>query len=135
MSRAALLLHTFLGGESHFDWLTASADEPDAPLVAFRVGMRVDDPLVLAFDAEPLPDHRAVYLEYEGPLEPKEGRERGSVVRLARGEGRVVTRGEDLIVIEIDWSPVGASRRRYEGRSRTGGLFRFIVTEPGASDR
>jgi len=135
MPRAVLLLHTLPSGESHFDWLTASTGDADAALVAFRVGVRIDDAGVRAFDAEPLPDHRTIYLDFEGPLEPKEGRVRGDVVRLARAEAQVRTRDDRLVIIDADWFGSAAGPRRYEGRPRAGGLYRFIVTDRGASGR
>jgi len=129
---AVLLLHTLPSGRSHFDWLTARDPSGAAPLLAFRVGVRLDRTPLPAFDAERLPDHRPRYLDYEGPLEPKAGVDRGAVRRLARGSA-VVERADDrAAVLLTDW---GAGPIRCEGApatvTRPGGLWRFTVTRSG----
>ena len=50
-----------------------------------------------AITAEPLGDHRRVYLDHEGEI----GRGRGSVKRMDRGETRLIRRDAARIVIEL----------------------------------
>ena len=47
--------------------------------------------------AEPLPDHRLAYLDYEGEISGG----RGSVRRVEWGEFRVLRQGEDELVFEM----------------------------------
>lgn len=66
----------------HFDWLLAPDDRPETLLLTFRVprnpaASAEDDSL----DAARLPDHRRLYLDYEGPISGN----RGHVTRVARG--------------------------------------------------
>lgn len=75
------------------------------------------------FDARPLPDHRRMYLEYEGPLAPRDGQDRGSVWRVASGWIRGMGREADASTFELetaDWSSVLLLRResawRWRGR-------------------
>lgn len=82
MHRAVILHHTLPYTQSHFDWLI---DQPDLDnenrLIAFRCALRPDSTVLQCFTAQRLPDHRAHYLAYEGPV----SQDRGSVKRLATG--------------------------------------------------
>ena len=133
-----ILLHTRPGGDSHFDWLTARDTSGAAPLLAYRVGVRLDRTPPPAFDAERLPDHRPRYLGYEGRLDPKAGVDRGDVRRLARGVAAVERADERGAVVLVDW---GAGPLRCEGAPAAvsvlgaGSLWRFTVTREGASRR
>jgi len=128
-----ILLHTRPGGDSHFDWLTARDTSGDAPLLAFRVGVRLDRTPPPAFDAERLPDHRPLYLEFEGPLEPKHGADRGAVRRLARGAALIERADDRGAVVRVGW---GAGPIRCEGApvadAGAGALWRFTVTRESA---
>jgi hypothetical protein len=117
MARWALLLHTLPDGTRHFDWLIQPA-RPDADhhapgpddraLVTFRTHHRPDDPAVTAFPAERLPDHRSLYLTYEGPI----AGDRGHVRRLAEGRASLAL-GDALITITLhDLGRVWLGRRR-----------------------
>ncbi len=99
MVRWALLRHDLPDSSWHYDWLIdrvswwhrpGGADrcagapdlDPDAcDLFAFRVPVRPDIATIDRFDAVRLPDHRRLYLDYEGPLTNN----RGSVRRVASG--------------------------------------------------
>lgn len=92
-ARTALLLHTLPDGRWHYDWLIEPPSPPllapapsPGPLLAFRTWHRLDlDPhargSALPIHAERLPDHREVYLTYQGPISNR----RGTVQRLAAG--------------------------------------------------
>lgn len=78
-----------LGGP-HFDWLIERPDAPGSPndpethsLITFRVQVRPDDPGVARFEGERLPDHRRLYLAYEGPISGGRGRVRRVMQTLA----------------------------------------------------
>ncbi len=120
-----ILLHQLPDETSHFDWLIARDGPADAPLLTFRVGLRPDDPQITAFSAERLPDHRSLYLHFEGPLESKDGVERGSVTRLARGVVRIVRESDHSVEIQAEWE--GGSWV-YRGAVAEAGGWRFTVT-------
>ena len=123
-----VLLHTLPDDSSHFDWLTARRDDPDAPLLSFRTSLRPDSPATRAFSATSLPDHRALYLEHEGPLEPREGRDRGAVVRLARGNALIERADQAAVVLRAQW---GGAELLYSGRpssARPGARWIFRVS-------
>ncbi len=76
MLQWVVLHHTLLDGTSHYDWLFEPA--ADAPLLS----LRVNSPLGPGnFQSERLPDHRRVYLTFEGDI----GANRGSVKRIQQG--------------------------------------------------
>jgi hypothetical protein len=79
--RWVVLRHDLPDGSWHYDWMLQVCDDPAEPLLTFRVMVRPDDPTVVAFEGERLPDHRSIYLDYEGPISGG----RGSVTRIARG--------------------------------------------------
>jgi hypothetical protein len=62
-----LLEHTLPDGSAHFDWLIERPDDPrEHRTIAFRCAT---DPLAdPAWTGDRLPDHRAHYLRYEGPV-------------------------------------------------------------------
>ncbi len=76
-----------------------------------------DDPI----EAEPIDDHRRIYLEYEGELSG----ERGRVARVDGGESRVVEQSAGRVVMKLVG---GALRGRFEvGHCDTGqSTFRRI---------
>lgn len=76
-----LLHHTLPDATSHYDWLTSPPGREGHGLVAFRLGHRLDDPGWDRQTALRLPDHRCLYLTFEGDLSG----DRGHVRRVARG--------------------------------------------------
>lgn len=91
--RYAILYHTGQSGVAdHFDVLFETA--PGSVLRAFRSNCwPIDRPTEL----RKLPDHRRIYLEYEGPVSGG----RGSVHRVAGGECEVRVLDEDHIEVAI----------------------------------
>jgi hypothetical protein len=87
MASMVLLQHALPDGSSHYDWLieqrepVPGEDTDIRCLLSFRVAERPDDPLVRAFPATRLDDHRLRYLTYEGDI----GGEHGRVSRVAHG--------------------------------------------------
>jgi len=78
-----LLRHDLPDCTHHFDWLIAQDADAHLPVSTFRCDRRVDELQAgESLEVLRLPDHRAVYLEYEGPVSGN----RGSVQRLRAGE-------------------------------------------------
>ena len=79
-----LLRHDSPEGTGHYDWLLESPEDPGGALIAFRVDTRIDEPGAMGFSGVRMPDHRRVYLTYEGEI----GGNRGTVARVAEGRCR-----------------------------------------------
>lgn len=116
--RAALLLHELPDGTSHFDLLLQPTHDPDSPLIAFRLWSRPDDRRVVKFPAQRQPDHRPLYLDYEGEI--SEGR--GRVTRLARGSCDVRSERDGAIDFVVQF---GENERHIRGRVAGGSLWWF----------
>jgi hypothetical protein len=142
--RAVLLAHTPTGEAEHLDLLLAPPLDPSEP--AARPG---DDERVCAtwrlpagaplgeagrsIEAERLPDHRALYLTYEGAMSGG----RGTVRRVATGRcaaGGELESGSGLhLVLELSGirSLIHATRTGGAGTPPLGGWrFRVIAAEP-----
>lgn len=78
-----MLLHTLPDGSSHYDWLIELPGRTDEHrLRSFRTDSNPSQWYSgQLFHGEQLPDHRAHYLTYEGPI----GADRGSVERISIG--------------------------------------------------
>ncbi|MHC5024654.1 MAG: hypothetical protein ACYTGG_12235 [Planctomycetota bacterium] len=98
------LRHASPDGSCHVDWLLAPDEAGAEPLVSFRLPDRLDHLTAgRQLDADRIPDHRPLYLDYEGPV----SRGRGEVTRLRRG---VVRQGEmagDAWRLEVAWLEPG----------------------------
>jgi hypothetical protein len=83
-ARSVLLEHTTADGSVHLDWLI---EQPGLPvehrLIAFRCS--TDPAGGPPWTGERLPDHRAFYLEYEGPISGGRGVVRRRWSRVCRG--------------------------------------------------
>jgi hypothetical protein len=122
-----LLLHSPDNGPSHFDWLLAREDvigsDEDRSLLTFRVGECI---AALGpgstFHAEPLENHRARYLRFEGPL----GAGRGSVRRVAEGVWSPTIVDPRSVGGSLDW---GSGARSFVGGPErgAGGMWRFEI--------
>lgn len=116
-----VLRHTLPDGSSHFDWLI---DRPGAPRVpTFRCD--ASPASAEAFDADRLPDHRRIYLEYEGPISG----DRGRVDRVASGRVLEAALDDAAPRVRCDF---GAGPVVLEGRAVPGGnRLRFARVERG----
>jgi len=77
------LRHRLPDGSSHIDWMLATDAAAARPVVTFRLASpihRLEPGQNLA--AERIGEHRAMYLDYEGPVSGN----RGTVSRLAAGQ-------------------------------------------------
>jgi hypothetical protein len=108
---SVLLAHTMPSASPvphHIDWLilprafnpAAPPDPDDRCLITFRLESRPDwsDP-TLAFEADRLPDHRAMYLSYEGPVS---GGGHGDVRRLERLPCVVSAAAPELLDVQMN---------------------------------
>ena len=86
--RYAVLHHTG-HGPPHYDLLFETA--PGSPLLTFRSPVW---PVTSETRLERLPDHRSMYLDYEGPV--SDGR--GEVRAVARGRCELSRDGSDIVV-------------------------------------
>jgi hypothetical protein len=94
------------------DWPEPHADlllENGATLLAWRLPLPVTllgtTPFMVTMPATRLPDHRLVYLDYEGPVSG----DRGRVQRIDAGEFAWVSREEGRAVVDL-------SGARFRGR-------------------
>jgi hypothetical protein len=110
--RTVLLRHDLRDGSSHYDWMVARPDAPDR-LLSFRVLEQIDSGEVVDFLAEPIGDHRADYLDYEGEVSGGRGR----VSRVAEGELEVVLGPEELVLRGQLGRAVGVFRGWREGNA------------------
>ncbi|MFG0314975.1 MAG: hypothetical protein ACF8LL_12440 [Phycisphaerales bacterium] len=116
MRRTVVLLHTRPGQPDHFDWLI---DQPEHThehrLITFRTPLRPDQHH--RFEAEKAPDHRAFYLDYQGPL----SQDRGEVTRVAQGTVLEWHFNENTIHATAKW---GESTIKYLA-TQSGSTWRF----------
>lgn len=78
---------------------------------------------VSEFEAVQMPEHRALYLEYEGPLSGA----RGDVVRVAAGLARVDIWNEDEMKVTLE--AAGKKARVLTGVRLNENLWRFVGCE------
>lgn len=122
MGRTVLLRHDLPDGSWHYDWLISPPPSPEPRgLICFRVWERIDSAEVRQFRAERLPDHRAMYLDYEGPVSGG----RGTVIRVAEGKMKVEVDGDGELVVSGE---LGAARGRWTGTA-TAGTWTFARTD------
>ena len=98
-STSVLLEHTLPDGSAHFDWLIERPQDPrEHRMISFRCQ---HDPLELEHSARwigvRLPDHRAHYIDYEGPISG----DRGSVRRVWRAECMLHEESPDAVEISL----------------------------------
>lgn len=109
MHKTVILIHTLPDGTSHYDWLI---DQPtlDAEhrLLTFRCQTRPDILAEPGFIGVALPNHRAMYLAYEGAISG----DRGSVVRVADGEVQDLAVSDRRLQARILWGDLAV---RYVG--------------------
>ena len=87
-ARTVLLFHSLPDGSSHYDWLIdwPGPKHGEGLLLTFRVAEFLPSlPVSAQLSATRLPDHRRIYLSYEGSI----SQNRGTVQRVASGLCRV----------------------------------------------
>ncbi|MHA7812844.1 MAG: hypothetical protein ACX94C_05565 [Phycisphaerales bacterium] len=121
MRRTVVLLHTQPQKPDHYDWLI---DQPELDtqhrLITFRTAHSPDQ--ADAFLAQQAPDHRAMYLDYEGPL----SNNRGQVSQVASGHVHIWEQHRDQITCRIQW----AERLQDLTATRSGDGWRFAQSGP-----
>ncbi len=103
--RTVLLRHTLADGTWHYDWMLERDSSDERRLVTFRVRVRPDELRSAETIGDRLADHRARYLDYQGPL----GGGRGSVQRVGEGDVLSLTLGSASLEASVRW-PGGCSR-------------------------
>ena len=87
MKRRFVILHHIVGTSfkrdrnDHYDWMFETSPDPDAGLRTFATS-RLPTTSGESVDGVWLPDHRRMYLDYEGPISG----DRGRVIRVMAGE-------------------------------------------------
>lgn len=105
-----LLRHELPDGSWHVDWMFAQDRAAEDRLITFRLPRRLDELAAgESIQAERLEDHRAAYLEYQGPVSGG----RGSVSRLRSGQivqmrhrtGLLELKRQPAWIVRVRWSP------------------------------
>lgn len=128
--RWVLLRHTLADGSWHFDWMLererpAAPDDPNARrLLTLRTLTRPDELTPAAFDAVLIPDHRARYLDYQGPISGGRGR----VDRVVGG----TCLWHELGGSRMDVQLLTPHRRRWRGEPIEGSDWRFVLESDGS---
>ena len=91
-----LLRHDLPDGSHHFDWLLAR--DPEGPLLTFRLDRDVAAEPTPSFAGQQLPDHRRLYLDYEGPISG----DRGTVRSVARGRCEIIEASHAGLLVRVD---------------------------------
>ncbi len=100
MHTSVILIHNLPDGSSHFDWLVDRPElQSEHRLLAFRCQHRPDSTDHSDFQAIKLPNHRAIYLTYEGQI----SNNRGTVQRLEAGKVVHLEQTPHSINILINW--------------------------------
>lgn len=134
-AKTVLLLHTLPDGSSHFDWLidwreNQVPDLGDGLLLTFRVAEFLPSlPLGTKLSATRLPDHRRLYLSYEGSV----SRNRGTVRRIAQGVSQVTQLPNSLRILSL-WDSVPVTQL-WEGLPSPSNpqLWEFVSLPPPTS--
>lgn len=94
MPRFVILRHEMPPGRaraSHWDFMLEQGDHLSTWALAVEPSAGCESP------AEKLPDHRRLYLDYEGPV----SNDRGTVTRWDQGTYRLVSASDDGWVVEL----------------------------------
>lgn len=132
MGRLVLLRHVEPDANEHFDLLLERDGQPgvDRRLLTFRVDQPIDLADVAEFNAIRTADHRAVYLDYEGPLPAPGGppsSSRGVVGRVLEGRCTIHAESPEFAELSVE---IGGRTARYTGErlAGAGGAWRFSRT-------
>ena len=99
-TKTVLLLHTRPDGSSHFDWLIdwPGALQEDGLLLTFRLAEFLPSlPIAAKLSATRLPDHRRLYLSYEGSI----SQNRGTVQRVAQGRSQLTQLPDSFRILTL----------------------------------
>lgn len=114
-SRCVVLRHELCDGTWHYDWMLerASAAQPPGSergtLITFRTNVLVTT--TNAFAAQRLGDHRAIYLDYQGPVSGN----RGTVRRVARGWCTIEVDTLQRFIVDCAFTDDLGDARRFVG--------------------
>ncbi len=131
--RTVVLRHETPDGEHHFDWMLDSLwGEPgsERTLMTFRLRESPVSERAPEMSAERLPNHRALYLTFEGDLTGGRGR----VTRVAEGEIRfVVSAAAEPSEFEFECRFAGVPGwERWSARGGGTGRANWTLTRLGA---
>ncbi len=104
MARTVILRHVLPDATWHHDWLIepdtdGNADDNARTLIAFRLSPRTSPDAGGPLLAERMPDHRRLYLHFEGAI----GEGRGTVARVARGQALVTHLDRGALHVSVRW--------------------------------
>ncbi len=109
MRRTVVLRHIQEGLPDHFDWLIDQPEQAEEHrLITFKCDQLPTQ--TQRFIVTKSPDHRAIYLDYEGDI----GQRRGRVVRVLQGHVIEFFLTCETLRCVVDWD--GAEQATYEGR-------------------
>jgi len=107
-----VLRHELVDGSFHFDWLLElrRGSDPDGrDLLSFRAPSNLSTWTRGGSGVlERTPDHRRLYLRFEGPLDGA----RGSVRRVGEGAFELIERTPSSEVVEVTWRTPGVRKQR-----------------------
>ncbi|GIW74631.1 MAG: hypothetical protein KatS3mg103_1153 [Phycisphaerales bacterium] len=121
--RTVLLHHRLPDGSAHYDWLLDR--DGRGPLLTFRLDRDISQDAE-PFQAQPIADHRRLYLDYQGPI----AGDRGHVERVACGRCLVALERADRLRI---WVRLGR-RVGWLGGFRQGPVFLLTLEEKGGRE-
>ena len=110
--RTVQLQHDLPDGSSHVDWMLQSPDDPSGKLVSIRLETRLEGiENGASIPGIRLDNHRAAYLDYEGPV----SNNRGHVHRLEQGSILQWVCNGDEWWITLKWSSTAIQEIRVSG--------------------
>ncbi len=111
-----LLRHELPDGSWHVDWMVAQDRAAEARLITFRLPRRLDELAAgESIQAERLEDHRAAYLEYQGPVSGGRGSvsrlRSGQIMQLQRKTGLQELTRQSAWILRVQWSSLWEHNR------------------------
>jgi hypothetical protein len=106
--RTVQLRHDLPDGSCHIDWMIARDPAGSLPLSAWRLARCLHD--VKPGESAPLerlPDHRPLYLDYEGPVSGNRGSVRREAAGTVRRNTNKIFSPEETGEIEVHWQIAG----------------------------
>ncbi|MFN0055191.1 MAG: DNA polymerase ligase N-terminal domain-containing protein [Planctomycetales bacterium] len=122
MPRFVILIHDY--PHLHWDFML----EKEAALRAWRLAAEADHSGPIG--AQPLPEHRLAYLDYEGPVSGG----RGTVTLWDQGEYVATVDEDDRVEVELRGKRIAGTARLTRDHSGTDWTFQLIAgSSPAAS--